>query len=133
MRSQLAGRYSTQSASMSTTGDGLLFLKLLTLLLWGIKTDSRASEAVLWQNFMTREEALRICLVLLHVAPPLLFTVTSFPDMPTNNLTAPSPSLKVHVYHYNKCDMRNLREQNFTIVFAPRHSISTGPTFYPSE
>ena len=37
---------------------------------------------------MTSEEALRICLVLLHVALPLLFTVTSFVDMPTNNLAA---------------------------------------------
>ena len=26
--------------------------------------------------FMTSEEALGICLVLIHVAPPLLFTVT---------------------------------------------------------
>ena len=31
MRGELAGRYSTQSTSMSTTRDGLLFLKLLTL------------------------------------------------------------------------------------------------------
>ena len=31
--------------------------------------------------------------MLLHVAPPLLFTVTSFPAMPTNNLAVPSPSL----------------------------------------
>ena len=59
----------------------------------------------------TSKEALGICLVLLHVAPPLLFTVTSFPDTPTNNLAAPSPSLKV--YHCNKRDMQNLHEQNF--------------------
>ena len=55
-----------------------------------------------FNNFMTSEKALRICLLLLHVASPLLLTVTSFPDMPTTNLTAPSPSLKV--YHCNKHD-----------------------------
>ena len=60
---------------------------------------------------MTSEEALGICLVLLHVTSPLLFTVTSFPDTPTNKLAAPSPSLKV--YHCNKRDMQNLHEQNY--------------------
>ena len=38
-------------------------------------------------------------LLLLHVAPPLLFTVT-FPVTPTNSLAVPSPSFKE--YHYNK-------------------------------
>ena len=59
-----------------------------------LRTGSRVSEAVLWQNFMTNEEALRICLLLLQVAPPLFFTVTLFTDTPTNNLAAPSPSLR---------------------------------------
>ena len=35
-------------------------------------------------------------LVLLHVAPPLLFTVTSFLVMPTDSLDVPSPSLGVY-------------------------------------
>ena len=69
-----------------------------------------------------------ISLLLLHVAPSLLFTVTLFLVTPTNSLAAPSPSFKV--YHYNKHVMRNSHEQNFMIVFAPIRSISTGPTFY---
>ena len=48
-------------------------------------------ESVLWQ------EVLSNCIVLLHVAPPLLFTVTSFTAMPTNNLAAPSSSLGVYL------------------------------------
>ena len=48
-----------------------------------------------------------------------------------NNLALPSHSFRV--YHCNKRDMRNSREQNFTISFAPLRSISTGPTFYPWE
>ena len=51
---------------------------------------------------------------MLYVAPPLLFTVTSFPTTPTNNLAVPSPSLGV--VHCNKRDMWNLCKQNFMIV-----------------
>jgi len=39
-----------------------------------------------------------------------VFTVTSFSATPTNNLSVPRHSIRV--YHCNKCDMRNLREQN---------------------
>ena len=88
-------------------------------ILWALRTGSKASEAVLRQylnQFYDKWKVLRICLVLLHVAPPLLFTVTLFPATPTNKLAVPSPSLKV--YHCNKRDMRNLHKQNFTIVFA---------------
>ena len=58
-----------------------------------LRTGFRAFEAILWQNIN-----------LLH------FILA----MPTNSLAVPSPSLGV--YHCNKCDMRNLREQYFTIV-----------------
>ena len=34
--------------------------------------------------------------VIAHVAPTLLFTVTSFPVMPPNSLAVPSPSLSVY-------------------------------------
>ena len=37
--------------------------------------------------------------------------------MPANSLPVPSPSLRV--YQCNKGDMRNSREQNFKILFAP--------------
>ena len=47
------------------------------------------------------------CLVLLHGAPPLWFTVTLFPATPTNSL-----SLSLGVYQCNKRDMWNSREQN---------------------
>ena len=57
---------------------------------------------------MTNEEPWSSCLVLLHVVPPLLFTVTTFPATPTNNLAVPSPSLGV--CHCNKRDMWNSRE-----------------------
>ena len=77
---------------------------------------------------MIGEEILSSCIVLIHVVPHLLFTVTPFPATPTNNLAVPSPSLGI--CHCNKRDMRNSREQNFTIVFAPIPSISTGPTYY---
>ena len=45
---------------------------------------------------MTSEEAQANCLLLLHGAPPLLFTVTSFPATPTNSLSVPRPSLDKH-------------------------------------
>ena len=77
-----------------------------------------------FESILTNEEALKICLVLIHVVPPL-FTVTPFLTTPTNNLAVPSPALGVC-----HCNKRNSREQNFTIVFA---SISTGPTFCPWE
>ena len=49
---------------------------------------------------MTIEEAWSNCLLLLHVAPPLVFTVMSFLATPINSLTVPSPSLRV--YQCNK-------------------------------
>ena len=85
---------------------------------------------IIRQNFMTSEEALTNCLVLLHGAPPILFSVTSFPTLPTNSLAVPSPSLGVYLCNKH---MWNLCEQNFTIVFAPICSISTGSTFYQWE
>ena len=48
---------------------------------------------------MTSEEA---CLVLLRVAQPLMFTVTSFQATPIISLAT-----SVGVYRYNKLDMRN--------------------------
>ena len=65
-------------------------------------------------ELILQQEALSDCLLLLYVAPPLLFTVTSFPTTPTNNLAVPSPSLGV--VHCNKRDMWNLCKQNFMIV-----------------
>ena len=53
---------------------------------------------------MKSEETWHNCLLLLHVAPPFMFTVTSFQAMPINSLAVPSPSLGV--YQYNKLDMR---------------------------
>ena len=53
-----------------------------------------------WINIVTSEEASSNCLVLLHVDPPLLFTVTSFLATPINSLAVPSHSLGV--YKYNK-------------------------------
>ena len=50
----------------------------------------------------------------------LIFTVTWFLAIPMNSLAVSSLSLRV--YQCNKCDMRNLHEQNFRIVFAPIHS-----------
>ena len=81
-----------------------------------------------FKSILTSKEAWCNCLLLLHVVPPLLFTVTSFVVTPTNSLAVPSSSLGVH--QYNKCDMRNLHKQNFTIVFASIRCISTDPTFY---
>ena len=71
------------------------------------------------------------CLLLLRVAPPLMFIVTSFQATPTNSLALLSPSLGV--YQYNKLDMRTFCEQNFTIVSPPIRSTSSGSTFYPWE
>ena len=72
-----------------------------------------------------------IFLLLLHVGPPLMFTVTSFQATPINSLAVPSPSLRV--YQYNKLDMMTFCEQNFTIVSTPLFSISAGSTFYLEE
>ena len=55
---------------------------------------------------MTSEEPLSSCLVLIHVVPPLIFTVMPFPATPTNYLAVPSPSLGV--CHCNKRVMRKL-------------------------
>ena len=63
----------------------------------------------------------------MHVAPTLLFTVTSFSVMPINSLAIPRPSLSV--YQCTKCDTRNSYKQNFTIVSVPLHSVWSGPTF----
>ena len=60
---------------------------------------------------MPSKEAWHNCLLLLRVAPPLLFTVTSFQAMPTNSLALPSPSLGG--YQYNKLDMKTFCKQNF--------------------
>ena len=57
------------------------------------------------------------CLLLLHVAPPLMLIMTSFLVMPTNRLAILSPSLRIH--QCTKCDTRNLCKQNVTIVFLP--------------
>ena len=51
-------------------------------------------------------------LKLLHVVPPLLLTDIILGH--AHNLAVPSPSLRV--YQCNKRDMRNSREQNFTIL-----------------
>ena len=62
--------------------------------LWG--TGFVAFEAILWHNlFITSEEAWHNFLLLLGVAPPLMFTMTSFQAMAINSLTVPSPSLGV--------------------------------------
>ena len=80
---------------------------------------------------MPNEEAGHNCLLLLHVAPPLMLTVTSFQATPINSLAVPSPTLRV--YQYNKLDMRTFCKGNFTIVSTPLRSISADPTFYPWE
>ena len=51
--------------------------------------------ATLWQNLnQLRDKERRLnCLLLLHVASPLLYTVTSFPVMPAQRLAVPSPTL----------------------------------------
>lgn len=59
-----------------------------------------------------------------YYIPPLLFSVTPFPAMPTNSLAVPSSSLRVY-----QCNMRNLREQRFTNVFAPICSIQLAQLF----
>ena len=48
-----------------------------------------------FESILTSEEPLSSCLVLIHVVPPLLFTVPPIPATPTNNLAVPSPSLGV--------------------------------------
>ena len=96
-----------------------------------LRTRSVAFEAKIWINFMPNEEAWHNCLLLLRVAPPLMFTVMSFQAIPINSLAVPSPSLRV--YQCNKLDMRTFCKQNFTIVSAPLRSISAGSTFYPWE
>ena len=66
---------------------------------------------------MTSEEALSKCLLLLHVAPPLMLLLMSFLVMPINSLAVPSPSLGV--YLYNNLDVKTFCEQNFMIVSTP--------------
>ena len=85
-------------------------------------------------NLTTNEEAWSNCSVLLHVAPPLLFTATSFLAMPTNSLAVPSPSLRL--YQCNKRDMRNLVSkvsQLFLyhyVLFQPAQLFTYGNNWY---
>ena len=104
-------------------------LSWFTQILRGIAGSLRLHYGKIWINFMTSEEVWHNCLLLLCVAPPLMFTVTSFQATPINSLAVPSPSLEV--YQYNKLDMRTFCEQNFTIVSTPLRSVSAGSTFYP--
>ena len=88
-----------------------------------------AFEATLWQNLTQQVMKLEVnyCLLLLHVAPPLM----SFPATPINSLTVPSPSLGI--YWYNTLDMRKFCEQNFLIVSIPLRSISSSSSSYQWE
>ena len=101
-------------------------------LLWGVKDwvygFSGCIIGEIWINIITKEEAWHNCLLLLHVAPPLMCTVMSFQTTAMNSLAVPSPSLGV--YQYNKLDMRTFCKQNFTIVSTPLHSISSDSTLY---
>ena len=63
---------------------------------------------------------------LLCVAPPLMYTVMSFPVMPKNSLAVPSHSLGV--YQYNKLDMSTFCKQTFVIISTQVCSISSSST-----
>jgi len=99
-------------------------MPLLTMYSGALRIGSRGSEAVLWQTFMTIEEPSSSCLVLIHVVPPLSFTVTPFPATPTNNLAVLSPSLGVC-----HCNKREFAREKFHACFCTNTFYFNWPKF----